>query len=264
MRHRKFSFLAIVVAVCFIAAAGYHYGFSHAEPEENAATDAAKSNHYTGGTSVDLTESQSGAFKVETAVTRNFFAQKEAVGNIVYHEKNVAVADSTALDSASKYLVANVHENDSPFIRVGQKVVVKMLAYPDRTFTGKVSALGVTAYDTGGNPAIDPATHRIAVRCEISDPKNQLFPGMLANVEIQIEDPIESVAAPKNAVVREGDGTMTAWVTSDRRHFEKRTVKTGISQDDYVQILDGIKPGELIATDNAVFLGNMNTDTPND
>ena len=50
---------------------------------------------------------------------------------------------------------------------------------------------------------------------------------------------------------------MTAWVTTDRHHFEQRIIKTGLRRDDRVQILDGLRRGELVVTDGAVFLSNM-------
>jgi cobalt-zinc-cadmium efflux system membrane fusion protein len=57
--------------------------------------------------------------------------------------------------------------------------------------------------------------------------------------------------------VRAGDGTMTIWVTTDQHHFTQRKVKLGLQSADYDQILDGLKPGELVVTDGAVFLDNM-------
>jgi membrane fusion protein, heavy metal efflux system len=59
--------------------------------------------------------------------------------------------------------------------------------------------------------------------------------------------------------VREGDGTMTVWVTTDRRRFTRRTVKIGLQRDDYRQILEGVRAGELVATEGAIFLSNMLT-----
>jgi cobalt-zinc-cadmium efflux system membrane fusion protein len=58
-------------------------------------------------------------------------------------------------------------------------------------------------------------------------------------------------------VVRQGDGTQTIWVTADRRRFTKRTVEIGQQRDGYRQILQGVQPGELVATDGAIFLSNM-------
>jgi len=59
--------------------------------------------------------------------------------------------------------------------------------------------------------------------------------------------------------VREGDGTMTVWVTSDRRHFTQRKVTLGLQSNGYDQVLDGLKSGEVVATDGAIFLDNMLT-----
>ena len=64
------------------------------------------------------------------------------------------------------------------------------------------------------------------VRCEIADPKHELRPGMLASFVIQVQAPVESVAIPMTGVVREGDGTMAAWVTTDRHRFLQRIIKT--------------------------------------
>ncbi|KAH2823172.1 hypothetical protein KXV85_001853, partial [Aspergillus fumigatus] len=49
-----------------------------------------------------------------------------------------------------------------------------------------------------------------------------------------------------------GDGTMTVWVTTDSRRFTKRTVKVGLQQDGWSQILEGLQAGETVVTDGAV------------
>jgi cobalt-zinc-cadmium efflux system membrane fusion protein len=53
---------------------------------------------------------------------------------------------------------------------------------------------------------------------------------------------------------------MTVWVTTDRRRLVKRTVTVGLEQEGFDQILDGLKPGELVATDRALFLNNALTE----
>ncbi|SPE56736.1 hypothetical protein SBV1_2520004 [Verrucomicrobia bacterium] len=65
-------------------------------------------------------------------------------------------------------------------------------------------------------------------------------------------------------MVREADGTMTAWVTTDRHRFVQRIIKTGLRRDDRVQILEGLQRGELVAADGAVFLSNMLEAPPSD
>jgi membrane fusion protein, heavy metal efflux system len=80
---------------------------------------------------------------------------------------------------------------------------------------------------------------------------------MFANFTISIGAPVRSPAVPLDGVVREGDGAHTVWVTADRRRFSRRTVKIGDRRDGYRQILDGVRPGELVATEGAIFLSNM-------
>ena len=154
-----------------------------------------------------------------------------------------------------KWMLANVPESDSGFFRLGQPVAVKTLAYDGRVFKGKVSKI----YES-----VDPNTHRVTIRSEITDPGNDLRPGMLANFVIRVDGPVEATAIPANGVVREPDGTMGAWVTTDRHTFTEKIIKVGLRNDGQVQILEGLKRGELVVSDGAVFLSNMLQASPSD
>jgi membrane fusion protein, heavy metal efflux system len=154
-----------------------------------------------------------------------------------------------------KWVEANVIESDVSLIHPRQQVRVTVTAHPGRVFTGTVYSLYAT---------VDPNLHRQTVRCEVADPRNELRPGMLANVTIVLQPPLESVAIPANGVVREGDGTLTAWVTQDRHHFTQRVIKTGMREDGEVQVLEGLQPNELVVTDGAIFLDNMINAVPSD
>lgn len=151
-------------------------------------------------------------------------------------------------DISTMWMVANVVETDAPAYKVGQPVDVTVPAYPDKVFKGRVTAIGST---------IDPNTRRQLVRSEVEDPDHLLRSGMYASFVIRVGDPVHSLAVPENAVVREGDGTMTVWVTEDSHHFTRRTVGTGLREKGWVQILDGLQPGERVVTGGAVFLSNM-------
>lgn len=172
--------------------------------------------------------------------------QRTAAPGLLVQPGN-APAPFAVADISTMWMVANVPENVSADLRVGQAVTVKVDAYPQRTFEGKVSVVGAS---------VDSATRRVMVRSEIANPDGILRAGMFATFVIQTGPAVESVAVPDNAIVREGDGTMTVWVTTDRRHFVKRPVRTGISQNGRTQILDGLQAGETIATDGAIFISN--------
>ena len=105
--------------------------------------------------------------------------------------------------------------------------------------------------------AVDPNLHRVTLRGLVDDPNNELRPGMLVGVKIEVAQPVTSTAIAANGVVREGDGTMTAWVTSDRQHFVQKHVEIGMLENGKVQILKGLQPGQLVVTDGAVLLDNV-------
>jgi len=158
-----------------------------------------------------------------------------------------APAPFSVADISTMWMLANVAEADSPALQVGQQVKVKVMAFPDRVFDGRITTIAST---------VDPSTHRVLVRSEIADPQHQLRAGMFANFVIQTGSPVRALAVPNDGVVREGDGTMTVWVTVDRRRFTRRTVKTGMQYQGFRQILEGLQAGELVATEGALFLSN--------
>jgi cobalt-zinc-cadmium efflux system membrane fusion protein len=170
-------------------------------------------------------------------------------------QPGTAPAPYSVANVAIKWMLANVSESDVPFFHVGHPVRVTVMAYPDRVFTGKVSKL----YET-----VDPNTHRETIRSEIEDPRNELRPGMLANFVIGVRGPEAGISVPTNAVVREGDGTMTAWVTTDRRRFVQRVITIGRRHHNRIEILDGLQRGEMVVADGAIFLSNMLAAPPSD
>jgi membrane fusion protein, heavy metal efflux system len=159
-----------------------------------------------------------------------------------------APAPYQVADLSTMWMLADVAETDSPMFHVGQEVRVKVMAYPDHDFAGKISIIGAT---------VDPNTHTVVVRSDVADPRHELRPGMFATFVISTGAPLTATAVPLPGVVREGDGTMTVWTTTDQHHFTRRTVKLGLQQDGFDQIVDGLKPGETVVTDGAVFLSNM-------
>jgi membrane fusion protein, heavy metal efflux system len=154
-----------------------------------------------------------------------------------------------------QWVEANVFESDISDIHPHQAVRVTVPAYPGQVFKGSVYRI----YST-----VDPNLHRQTVRCEVADPRNELRPGMLANVIIVLQPPVDAVAIPADGVVREGDGTLTAWVTKDRQHFTQRVIKTGLREGGEVQVLQGLQPDELVVTDGAIFLDNIVNAVPSD
>jgi cobalt-zinc-cadmium efflux system membrane fusion protein len=166
----------------------------------------------------------------------------------LFVQPGAAPAPYSVADISTMWMLANVAESDVSAIHMGQEVKVSLLSFPGKVFEGRISTIA---------SMVDPNSHRMLIRSDIDDPSHELRSGMFATFVIRTGDPVRSLAVPLSGLVREGDGTMTVWVTTDRRRFTQRTVTTGSRKDGLRQILDGLKPDELIATDGAVFLSNM-------
>ena len=163
--------------------------------------------------------------------------------------------DSPFAGRAVKWAVGNVVESESALFHGGQSVRLRVPSYPDRWFGGTVTEL---------YSSVDPSSHRLTLRARISDPQNQLRPGMLADLVVETQKPVMSVGIAESGVVREGDGTMTVWTTTDYRHFLQRVVTTGMRAGGNVQIVKGINPGDRVVSDGAIYLDNMLNAAPSD
>jgi cobalt-zinc-cadmium efflux system membrane fusion protein len=166
-----------------------------------------------------------------------------------------APAPFTVADISTLWMLGNVAEADSAAVTVGQAVRVSVMAHPGHVYEGRITTVGAT---------VDPVLHTLQVRSEVQDPAHELRPGMFATFVIATGSPVTATAVPVDAVVREGDGTMTVWVTPDRHRFVQRVVRIGAQHDGYRQILDGLMPGEPVVTEGAVFLDAMLTPGPTD
>ena len=172
-------------------------------------------------------------------------ARAVAVGSFV--QPGAAAAAFSVADLSSVWVVANIAEADIADMRMGLPVTVNVAALPQLKLKGRISYIGSAA---------DAVTHRISVHAQLDDPAHRLRPQMLATFTLQTATPTVSVAVPLNAVVREGDGTMTVFTTRDSHRFYRREVQLGLQQNGLDQVLVGLGQGEMLAGDGALFISN--------
>ncbi len=151
-------------------------------------------------------------------------------------------------DVLNKWLIINASEEDSTKLHAGQELDVKVPVLPQESFKGRIKVVG---------SIVDPNTRTVLVRADISDPKRILRSGMYATYLVKGDKVVKGLGVPEDAVVREGDGTMSVWVTEDGRHWVSRTVTLGLKSNGLVQVTSGLEEGEKIATTGAIFLSNM-------
>lgn len=97
---------------------------------------------------------------------------------------------------------------------------------------------------------LNQTNRTIPVYYEFNNPQNNIKIGMFAEVFVKVGDEIETLAIPESAIINE-DGLHTAYVQLEGEAFEKRILKTGIIDQGYVQVLQGLNEGERVVTKGA-------------
>ncbi len=132
------------------------------------------------------------------------------------------------------WILADVYENQAPFIRAGSKARITSQDQ-NRQFEARVSR---------AEPIFDEATRTLKVRLETDNPAFALKPGMFVDVRFDIELP-PSLAVPAEAIVDSGL-RKTVFVDRGNGYFEPRSVETGWRLSDQVEVSKGLMAGERI------------------
>ena len=147
-------------------------------------------------------------------------------------------------DLSSLWLLAEVFEQDLAWIAPGQEAAVRVNAYPDKVFRGKVAFV---------YPTVTPETRTARVRIELPNPGRLLKPDMYASVELAIRQRGEPRLAVSDSAVLDSGARQIVLVQRGEGKFEPREVKLGQRGDGYVEVLEGVKEGETVVV-SANFL----------
>jgi len=147
-------------------------------------------------------------------------------------------------DLSNLWAIAEVNEEYLGKLRVGMPVRVKVQAYPDRTFQGRIGKLG---------ELLDPGTRTIKVRIDLPNSQGLLKPEMYADTEIELGKGASALMVPTEAIqdVR-GESVVFVRVAADR--FEVRPVRTGRTVQQSVEIISGLEPSAEVAIKAAFIL----------
>lgn len=148
----------------------------------------------------------------------------------------------TIVDYGDVWVYADFYEPEVQFLRTGQDAVFTTDAYPGKRFAGKIDYV---------MPQFDMQTRTLKVRMDLPNPELALKPDMFGNVEIHI--PLgRRLVVPDSAILDTGLRTLV-FVQKSPGSLEPRTVQTGVHAGDYVEIVQGLKAGEAVAS-SATFL----------
>ncbi len=138
-------------------------------------------------------------------------------------------------DLSSIWAIADVAEQDIGQIQIGAKAWVTFEAYPNETFEGRVTFV---------LHELEMATRTAKVRIEVANPDRRIKYEMFADVQINAgEDDPERLSVPVSALIDSGNRQVVL-VDRGEGRFEPRQVKVGARGEGFVEIKEGVKPGE--------------------
>lgn len=143
----------------------------------------------------------------------------------------------TVIDLRSVWIDGEVYESDLARVKEGMPVEVIVKAYPTQAFRGKVIFISRT---------LDPTRRTAKVRTEVSNSREELKPGMLAEVRLVTGERAKVVLVPDSAIL-EDVGRKLVYVENESG-FVERDVKTGVSIGGKTEIKEGLKAGETVVT----------------
>lgn len=133
-------------------------------------------------------------------------------------------------------VMINVSENDLSSIKTGMPVEVTFDAYPGETFSGKVQRI---------YPTIDVATRTFEAEVRISNPKEQIKPGMFARVSVDLGSQMHVVVPDRAIVKQSGSGNKYVYVLKGK-HVNYVRVELGQRIDTSYELLSGIEDGDTV------------------
>jgi membrane fusion protein, heavy metal efflux system len=150
------------------------------------------------------------------------------------------------------WILADVYEMDIARVKVGAKVTVRVVAYPAKTFEGRVDWV---------SGALDPTSRTAKVRCTFDNPDRLLKPEMYATVTISVEQK-KALALPKGAVLRLGDQTVvfveTGTTPDNKLKFERIPVQVDEGEgSEWLPVEHGLDKGAKVVTQGAILLAGM-------
>ena len=164
----------------------------------------------------------------------------------VIDERNVVLGEAVNPEKNLLHIVnlstvivqAQVYEEDIGKVTLNQTARIHLLAYPEDTFTGKVTYLG---------QSVDPQKRTLPVWIAVNNTAGKIKPEMFANVAVVLSKSEGVLTVPKAAVLEEG-GEKFVFV-QEGEEFNRADIAAGLEDDLYVEVKDGLVPGDAVVTD---------------
>jgi cobalt-zinc-cadmium efflux system membrane fusion protein len=184
----------------------------------------------------------------------------KAPGSGYIVEKNISAGNFIRPDNSSSlftisdmkdvWIWANVFETDIAKVKKGYDAKITTLAYPDKTFNGKIDEI---------SSVLDPDNKVMKVRVALDNKDMLLKPEMFTNVLISNKEGSSSVAIPASAVIFDSSKNFVV-VYNSKCDLQVRAVSVIKTVDDITYIASGLKPGDKVISKSQLLLYNALTE----
>lgn len=163
-----------------------------------------------------------------------------AVGELVGPDRELF----TISDLSTVWVLADVYEKDLGKVRSDVEVAVRVDAYPERVFNGRLTYV---------SDLIDPQTRTAKVRCVVPNGDGALKLDMFTRVAIPTAERRQGLAVPRASVQTVGN-TPIVFVRESATKFVRRDVTLGAEADGRVEVLKGLKTGDVVVSEGSFYL----------
>lgn len=145
------------------------------------------------------------------------------------------------IDTSCYYITAPIDEVDVPAIRLGMDARITLDAFRGKTFSGRIRRIADYVLD------LEKQARTVDIEVDFINPQDaaRLLPGYSADIEVLLDAKQDVLRIPTRAVQ---DGDRIFVFSASDGLLEMRTVKTGLSNWHYTEILSGLNPGEQVVT----------------
>jgi cobalt-zinc-cadmium efflux system membrane fusion protein len=152
-------------------------------------------------------------------------------------------------DISTVWVQGHVYDRDLAAVRLGDTVEMRNASFPD-TFEGVISNIG---------NLVDPATRTTPVRIVTRNPSGLLKKDLFVDIVIHDKATQDTLVVPTAAVLYDDDNSPFVYLRVGDGKFSQRSVKAGVQRGDDLQILEGLKEGDVVVSQGSVFLQFANT-----
>ena len=153
----------------------------------------------------------------------------------------------TIADLGTVWVTSQVPESYIRFVQIGERVEIRLVAYPGEVFEGRVSRIADT---------VDPQTRTVKVQAEMGNRAGRLRPEMYGSIH-HIESVVTTPVVPVGAVVETSGSRTIVFVETAPGRFEQREISIGQRTGDVVRVVKGLVPGDVVVVDGVMLLKGL-------